>query len=537
MGTKRFKPAGIKTQGAAVPSWWNRTTGRWIVAPFVVVLAVALFYGRAVDYGLVNFDDDDLLVKFTGLTQTTGIKEAFFHSNFKSMYRPMLQLSFYLDAREAGPTPKVFHRTNILIHLGVSLALLWFLGVFGFSPLVSTALTLLFVSHPVVVPAVCWISGRNDSLLLLFMLPGMIAFIKMLRHRRWQVAWLAVHLVCFFAAILTKETALALPLLCVAYYYLTRQKRASMFQMAMVAISWVASVAAYAVLRRMSLADASASNQIGLAALWHNLPGFFAIAGKLFLPLRMSGYPAYEWLSIASGIVGCVLLAAAIVCVRKLRTPGIYLGIVWVVACYAPVLMLKLSDVSYDYLEHRAYACMPGVLLVVAGAWASLVRPSRGAAVAAIALIGVFCLRGYAYEESFKDARHFWGTVVQYAPQNTLGYTNLANALRQNGELAMAAENARKAISLDGSNKTAHNILCATLFSEQRYDEAIAEGRAALAIDPTFAEAAQNTASAYANSHRYAEAEQLYLEALRLDPNLRMAKENLAKLRAIEGRQ
>ena len=83
---------------------------------------------------------------------------------------------------------------------------------------------LIFAVHPALNQAVAWIPGRNDSLLALFVLASALAFVRYVENRNWQ--WLGAYLALSLAALLTKESAVLLPLIFIPVYgFVLKRKR------------------------------------------------------------------------------------------------------------------------------------------------------------------------------------------------------------------------------------------------------------------------------------------------------------------------
>jgi hypothetical protein len=133
-------------------------------------------------------------------------------------FRPLFILSYFLDAQIWGRQPLGFHLTNIAVHVACS----WLVVLLGLSLMHSPQFTfpqqkavalfggLIFLLHPSHTEAVSWISGRADLLATLFGLGALLVLIEYLRSRRRLL--LASSLLLFVLALLSKESAICLPL-------------------------------------------------------------------------------------------------------------------------------------------------------------------------------------------------------------------------------------------------------------------------------------------------------------------------------------
>jgi hypothetical protein len=189
-----------------------------------------LVYGQTLFFGFSYLDDNVLIVDhIKDLTNFANIGRFFQEDVFHLMgwsaayYRPLLTLSFMANAIFAGLHPFLYHLTNVLIHIVVTCFIFQLLLKLGFRRVKVFCLSFLFLIHPVVVQAVAWLPGRNDSLLAFFAVPSFIFFLNYLeKHKRGDYAW---HLVFFLCALLTKETAIALPVVCFFFNFLIKEPK------------------------------------------------------------------------------------------------------------------------------------------------------------------------------------------------------------------------------------------------------------------------------------------------------------------------
>ncbi len=184
----------------------NFLGGHYLVVPVVLVAVVLAVYYPAVFSGLHPIDDPWLVDKYSSSQSLATI----LLPGTGYYYRPLFELSFYLDNLLWGMSPGVMHLENILLHCANTL-LVFFLARKvvqqgdSESSLIPLLTTLLFALHPVNVEPVAWISGRTDPLLALFVLSATYSWLHWLEQAVWQ--YLAISVLLFVAAILTKETA------------------------------------------------------------------------------------------------------------------------------------------------------------------------------------------------------------------------------------------------------------------------------------------------------------------------------------------
>ncbi|MBU6450638.1 MAG: hypothetical protein KGS72_02590 [Cyanobacteria bacterium REEB67] len=142
-------------------------------------------------------------------------------------YRPLLGLTYLADYALYHTAAWGFYLTNILLAILAAFALFFYLRLLARASMKSERAdlfafisALLFVVSPLHAEDICWISGRADLLTAPFYLFGLLAAV---RARDWQsgkLHWPAysLSLAAFVLALLSKESAVTLPLVVVAMF-------------------------------------------------------------------------------------------------------------------------------------------------------------------------------------------------------------------------------------------------------------------------------------------------------------------------------
>ena len=190
-------------------SWHGNIQERHPLAvPLLLIAVILAVYYPAMLSGVHMVDDPGIVALYAAspaLSQILLPGEGYY-------YRPLLELSFWLDNLLWGMEPSAMHLENILLHCADTL-LVYLLARkvqkpsregFHLLPLLAA---LLFALHPVNVEAVAWIAGRTDPMLALMMLSSCYFWFSWLEDPRG--GHLLAALLFFGAALLTKETALA----------------------------------------------------------------------------------------------------------------------------------------------------------------------------------------------------------------------------------------------------------------------------------------------------------------------------------------
>jgi hypothetical protein len=175
----------------------------------VIATTVVLIYAPTLGFGLLSDDflwarpwrARELLGAFAGtedpLGRTTGT------------YRPIADLTRALDHALWGVRAEGAHLTNVVLMAAAGL-LAWALGLrLRLGPRASLAVAVAWVSHPLSVASVAWVSQRTDTLAAIFYLGALVVFVFPGRFGRGRGT--AVILLALLA-LASKEMAVTLPL-------------------------------------------------------------------------------------------------------------------------------------------------------------------------------------------------------------------------------------------------------------------------------------------------------------------------------------
>jgi hypothetical protein len=136
------------------------------------------------------------------------------------MYRPVCELTMMLDYALFGPSAVGFHFSNVLWHAAATVAFYFVCKEMvaklddapRFLPFGAAA---LFATYPLHTETVAWMIGRVDSVCAAFYFGAMLCFM-----RRRQV----LGLVLFALALFSKEMAVTLPAVLLAYAFIVERK-------------------------------------------------------------------------------------------------------------------------------------------------------------------------------------------------------------------------------------------------------------------------------------------------------------------------
>lgn len=385
------------------------------------------------------------------------------------MFRPLLLLTFYFNYLFSGIQPFGYHIINILLHFLNGILFFYLLRLlfahhahlkgnessqerlpFAFSVLLG----LLFLSHPLHTEAVTYISSRSDLMMYFFTLLSFICYLK----RRF---WLTLFL--YTLSLLTKETALVLPLLIFAYHLIYIQdtkndarKEAFFFCLALIALS-----AGYWLCRNGILASIPKNNFLLIRGMWPNIltqAGVTFYYIKLFFwphPLTIHhNFPILNSLSdprALSAAIAIILLVILGLRLRK-RFPLISFGLAWYFICLLPKFYALLNIVAS---EHHFYLPSFGIYLILAVLTRKLfIKFSRRFIIVSIGIIGIFAVLVWFRNYEYKDEHTFWKSALGAEPTSAVACYNLGVVYLNAGLYPEAEEKFRKAQGFAPKNAT-----------------------------------------------------------------------------------
>ena len=150
-------------------------------------------------------------------------------------------------------------------------------------------------------------------------------------------------------------------------------------------------------------------------------------------------------------------------------------------------------------------------------------------------------LNYFEYADRLLATGNVQGALEQYrivssiAPDDDQTWLRLGIAAKSAGEVDEAVAAFSKLLRLGARKALAHQMLGAIHLEEHRIEASIRHSRAAIALQPRFAEAYSNLGTALLRQGDTAAAIANYREALRIDPDLAAARMSLQALGGVTG--
>lgn len=434
-------------------------TGQPFKVPYPIVLlmlAVLVVYFPSFSLGFTELDDTIFIRESREYNEDIGnLIKSFTRGLFDVVkdpyYRPLFSNAMILNYQASGEEPAGYHVVNVLLHM-LSVVLLYKLALrLNVKPLHAFIVGLVFAVHPVLVQAVSWIPGRNDTILAVFVL----LFLQYsLRHatsgKVLQLVFSGFFLLC---AYFTKETAVfAAP---VAFVLLTLYvgKRWNDKAMLVQYAVWVLCFVIWYGARAAATIEASGiGSSAAFGDLVHRFPVIIQYIGKVLLPFNQSVFPTQEDTILWFGLAAVAALVAIIALHKQGDKKAVAASLLVFVLFLMPALLVP-DELNKQTFEHRLYLPMMGMLLLLPQTvlLANKLEPQR-----LLMIWGGICLLfaglNYRHQQHFSDPLSFWSQAVETSPNSAFANMMLAARLGKE-ETARSEAMFRKAYKLNPKEK------------------------------------------------------------------------------------
>jgi len=518
-----------------------------VLAVVLLLLALALIYGRSGGFDYVDYDDMDYVVRTeavrAGLT-VDGIRWAFtaFHEN---NWHPLTWISHMIDVSLFGLDPGPAHLVNVAFH-GVNSLLVYLLALallrnWGASLLVAY----LFLAHPLHVESVAWIAERKDLLCAMFFLLSMLAY---LRYAARPCARRYALVVCAFAlALLSKPMAVTLPvvLLLLDFWPLGRLRAEPALVLGRRPPAYAVLLAEKVPLFALSLASGIVTLAAQKAAmapidtvhldyrLMNSVVVYATYLRDTIAPTRLAIlHPLGPIDFVASFLPSLLVLgviSAAAVGWRK-RYPWLLFGWLWFLLTLLPVIGL-IQVGPQSHADRYMYLPSIGLFLALGAAVARLSGAALKKALLALAPALVFySFIAWVQLGYWSGSYMLYTRVLDVVGESYQAHAKLAGFHLREGRVQQAEAHALKGLSLSSGSAKAYAALGLVLAAKKDFSGAEQAYRVALSKSPGDAQMLNNLGMILVEQGRLEEARQFFAAALKADPNLYKVRENLKRV-------
>ena len=394
--------------------------------------------------------------------------------------RPVGFLTFGLNYAADGYNVWGFHAVNLAIHVAAACALFGVVrrtlargrlqsryGAAAWG--LALAVALIWLAHPLQTQSVTYIYQRVESLMGLFYLLTLYAFVRAQDSPR-PGFWYALSVVVCALGMGTKEVMVTAPVLVLWYdrVFVATDWRQIARQRG---VFYIFLAGTWAILARLLVGSAAEYAKVGVNYV---SPLEYALSQPAVILhyLRLCFWPSdlcldYVWPVprtadeiVPPAIAILVMLAATLWCMFERPALGFLLGSFFLIL--SPTSSVSpLLDLAF---EHRMYLPLASVtVLVVVAAYTASQKlfgepgpePSQraglGRFVRAAAVVAVVCLLGgltIARNNNYRSNLEIWQDTVEKRPHNLRARTNLAKALFDAGDVQRGLDELNRVIEI-----------------------------------------------------------------------------------------
>ncbi len=603
---KKVPAAHLATNDKTLPKTAAPGVAKWLTHPAthlaLILITGLIAYSNSFTVPFVW--DDDSIISTAIVTNLfrflSGEGYALYPRRFIGF------LTFSLNYHFGGTNVVGYHVVNLTIHI-MTACLVYVLARITFkvpffahrAPISQSATifiplfaALLFVAHPIQTQAVTYIVQRLASLATFFYLAAVISYVKarlvmVERDQRltvtseeivtgkntaflsWRMlGWFGLALACALLAMHTKEIAATLPLVILTYeffFFGASDRKNRLLLIAPILMILVIFISPVLFGKPMSDILSAVDQQTRLQTMMprsdYLLTQFSVIATYLrllVLPINQNidyDYPVFSSFLTPPVMVGFLLISAllslAVWLYRKSDTQAlnsgqppstvhlyrlIAFGIFWFfITLLVESSFIPIIDVIF---EHRLYLPTIGIFIAVAAGGALLLKrlPSfmYGWIIAA-AIILIFTGATHMRNRVWQTSISLWTDVTAKSPNKDRTHDNLGQVLSEQGLLEEAAAEFKTAIMLNPDNHFSHYNLASCLALMTRPDEAIPHFLRALQLNPTMDTAENNLALAYLGIQEVDNAIVHFRQAVKINPNGVNFRNNLGSILHAKG--
>lgn len=504
----------------------------------VILITIAGFF---VYFNSLNGEfiyDDELWVKDNPhIKNWSGINRIFtegvgiWEGRKYHFYRPFQTLTYAIDYSLWKLNPKGYHLTNILLHILVALSIFWLINISYRNIIISFFTSILFVVHPIHTEAVSYISGRAEPLAVLFMLLGLIFYIKRLPPDRFLTYSLVA--VSYLSAILSKEYGLWMPFLLLIYHYSFKIKLNFKYFLCLLFTLFF-----YTLLRLNAIENIFPSRSFK-DTVFERLPGFFVALFDyprlLLLPFDLHMEYGYKWFGFTEpkAIFGFLILVCMLFLIlgKKTRNGLISFSVIWFILTLLP--QSNLFPVNAYMAEHWLYLPSVGFFLIL-GCGLNYLCNFRKLKILGIALSVVLVIF-YSFltlmqNNYWRNALVFYERNLRFAPQSVKLLNNLALIRKDMGKHGEAISLLEKARLIDPTYVITYNNLANSYEEIDNHEKAAQLYKEAIKIDPDYSEAYCNLGVVYIKLGEKEKAIPLFKKAAEINPYNVKAHNNLGSI-------
>jgi protein O-mannosyl-transferase len=462
-------------------------------------LLAALAYIRDIRYDFI-LDDIPLILMDETITSWRNWKKVFVTHIFAVrnptlpldfaafLYRPVYKLWQMLNEQLFGSVLPWWHISSLLLHVAVTF-LVYQLAIKLLKERWTAALAaLLFAFHPIHVESVAYVTASTDLLVALFALISFLAYFRFREEGASPIYFIA-SVFAAALAMLSKETAMMLPWLVVAYEALREVPPGTQqsWKRFVWTLPFFAVVGAYLAVRTLLFGFNTGQGPGGsrLAAFLDVPLVLVVYLHNLFWPFRLSFFYPAEWSSqwtLLRSVAAVLVMVAVIFLWNRYRDrSGVRLQFLWAAILFAPSVLGVYAFVHEDWVHDRhMYLVSVPVCLIAAACLTDPRLPAKASVIVSSLVLAILLIDTGVQVPRFSDDTTIYASALKVAPRSVLAHGFYAEALWTYGRHEEGLREFKITTELSPQSAAAYERYGAALAEIGRDDEAMAEYAKAL---------------------------------------------------------
>jgi len=539
----------------------------FLITAFILIIITTAIYYKSLNNQLTNLDDDFYITNNADIT-TLNIK-SIFSSYVQGNYHPLTMLSYCLEYKYAQLNPKIYHTTNLVLHLFNTLLVFIFIWLLSKQQWVAFITALLFGIHPMHVESVAWVSERKDVLYSFFYLGGLCTYLLYIKTENRRALFYGITLLLFVLAVLSKGMAVSFSVILFAMDYFSERKITSKTIIEKIPFLLISLIFGYIAMQAQHSGGAiHVDSYVFTDRFLFTCYGLMMYLWKFFVPFHLSCY--YNYPTKLDGVfpgvvyVAPIIISGLIFLIYKSHKFGKELVFGFGFFLIAIALVLQILPVGGAIIADR-YTYLPyiGLFFVLARLINNLLETKSEKwlrfKIPSIIAISLFCAMCcyLAFQQSkvWIDSTTLWNNAINNEKFNVAPFAlgNRAAAYFNTGKYDKTVEDYteylklknnestiyfnrgmayyflhknedaindfNRSIQLDAKNSRAYHFRSLAYFNLQKYNEAIVDVNTILTINANVIDDYYIRGSSYLNLGKYQEAISDLTLAISSNPN------------------
>lgn len=533
-----------------------------IIYTFLMVVFTFLAFYPSINNDFTNWDDGDYVVQNKAIRELSKEKiislfsfysKEYWQNNRLSriVYVPLSNLSFAVEYNIFGLTPKIFHMTNIFLHIINCLLVFWFSFLISKRRIIAYITTLLFALHPVHVESVAWVSERKDVLYSFFFLFSLLSYYYYKRKKASYLYVLSIILFCL--SMLSKPMGIILPLLLILIdFYMDKKfdKKMLFDKIPFFLVSVVFIYIALMILIQSNKMDVSYVNKYDPHyykldyILTMSSYGLLLYLNKIFIPFDLCAYypfPVESNLRALSGLylmslffLSLLSILVFFLCRFSRKTT---FGFLFFLISLSPVIIRFPPQIAADRF---LYVPVFGFCILIGFFYDFLLNETKvnkyyrlTSSVFSVSIVVFLCVLMFLTPlrcHVWRNSLTLWDDVIRKYPNVATAYFNRGAYFIEKGEFKNGLRDYEHAMTIEAPSADKYINRGAIYAKNREYEKALYDFDRAIELKPDSYEAYSNHGFCNQKIGDYDEAISDYNKAIELNPEYEPAIKNRADL-------